>query len=716
MTLDSLNAMENAFKSAGQLGSSIAGIIDNKLREQGQIQARTMQLQYEQDAAKFLTELQNSNDYANWQYKADNFLTEYRNKLNAQCKNDYTAKLVNEQMDQNKAQMSVNLINQVNKGINIETNSELDKQMALVEENYKGQEYIDKSNEIITLKYQKGLIDRPQYEAALKQTAAKAYITSFTDKSNDLVNRALTYGMSEAELKKKLAEIEIDDFTFSSIKSEDGNSDTDYADAEKETAQKLTTDEIKKVKESVDKQALNNYKVQVQAMQDQNRQSLIDIVIKMDQYANDDPIREQYKMQGRSTLVGFMNRNKLALSDSDQLAFAERFKPSGKDLSGLTPGSGISAKDFDKLVKECDEQLKNELDIAKAGRGSYYKGTETGHGVLDRVGSICAAIASKTNISEDQKNELITLVHVHAVEYATKEWPNTLKNAEVKAKCEAFVKTIKSPEYKTEFTNRLVDMTLDMDISKMNENDIYNKVVSDMSVIISKEYIAAQLDKNGKTKVNDKNVLRAWSEIKNNNLVYTNAMGQTTYAPGIKESEEELDKYARSYIIAKGINPETLSAIGEWEGDNKHGLTGARLYKDTETGKTFRFIPSENGKDFTVDEYKNGHWTKFISNKESGDNTLKSYKRGIDNAERMRINQEHADAKAKLRDINERQTDYRVNKWNNQAVSEAASYKDNELSEAVKQKLPGKWGSYSIKEKEEWLKNHEEIIAEILNQ
>lgn len=682
-TLTGIQEAYNAMQKGASLAANVADVIDNKLRENAQIEARNAQLQYEQDAANFLTELENSNNFDQWQNKANDFLQKYSNNLQAKAKNAYTAKLLDQQMKQNATQMNVNLINAVNKGMNKESKVQYEKNLELIAQNYKGQDRVDLSIKNLDEQYAKGLIDLAGYETEARNITINASVDDYMSQSNDLVSNAIQYGMNEAWINEKLESMadNILEYTTKSGK------------------QKITSDERKKIKSSVIKQAQNEYKVKVKELQEANEQKLTNIIVQMDRYPEGDPRSESLKAQGRAMLSNMMNQNALSLDNGAQKSYAAAFKPhKPKDDT-----SGSGSKKVGSIISTCETEIKRELDRAKLGLNSGKKGYETAHGVVDRVNEICDKIIGNTDISDDDRNEIYSSVYVTGIEYATSQWPKTDKVSKAVANCEQYLKDIKHPELKSEMLSMIVDMTMDMDISKLNEADIVNKVTTILGTTATKELTAMQLDKLGNAKLKEKNVAKAFGEIGKYKLMYTNAMDQTVYKKGVEENLKVIDNHFTDYLEAYGIDPENLTA--SWESDGKHGETGNRIYTDSTTGYKYRFMPTADGKSFTMQVAADRGYGKVFTEKD-----MQNKKNSIPKEVRAQNDAKRKEIKQQENAINDAQKQNRVEKWNNERVIQAATYSYDDMPDAIKSSLPSKaeWNKKTAKEKQDYLRNNKD--------
>lgn len=576
----------NVLDSVSNFASALAGVIDKDLRENAQIEVRNAQMQYEQDAARFLTELENSNDYENWESKANNFLTEYSNKLQAGSKNAYTAKLMQEQMTANSTNMNVNLINAVNRGMRKERIAESEKSLTLIKENYKGQEQIDKSMEVLDFMYKKGDIDRANYEKMSRSVVMNASYDGYNAQANNMVNDAITNGQSKYQLSQMLNNMSDEDLDFATLLTGSGSVDTVDKEGGK---QKLTSEERAKIKKDIIAAAENNYDVRVKEMQTNNERDLADIYSRM-LYAENDAVREQIRREGKATLDKMVETNELNLSSSDFKTYSRYFAPDKPKTTRSGSGGSTNAPKIN--IKS---QVERNLDLARLGESSAQLGHESAYVVLDSIPDMVDEAYKAKGYKPDpaERQAAISQAYIDGVGYAIKSYKADDNIKATMEQAENYAKTLmKKGDYalSNEISMRLLDYIMDNDVSKLNAE----KVKRDMKKEIDGVIVASLAYKGTFEKDSPiEGVAKFLYDVKENHLMRSDQKGNPMFTGNItKATVDSLDVYVKDKFLANwGIDPATV--VADWESDGKHDYSGDRVYT-TQDGRQFKPVAFKN--------------------------------------------------------------------------------------------------------------------------
>lgn len=603
-TLTGIQAAFNASQQGLGLASDLANMFDQKLRENAEIQARNAQLQYEQDAAAFLKDLENSNDFGNWESKANDFLTQYNNKLQASAKNGYTAKLLDMQMKNNSKTMSINVMNAANNGMRKESIVEYGKNLELINQNYQGQERLDLVMQNLNEQYQKGLIDRATYEKTARSQCMGASIDHLTTQSNDIVANAIKNGNDLYELTAELDKMSDADLLYFTMKSISGSEGADIVNGGE---QKLTKEERAEIKAKVIEQAKQNYELQVKQMQDNSHGQLAQIYFDCNDYPTGSVEREALKAQGRALMDRLYADNKLNMSNGDIVTFSDRFRPD-KD-KGTTSGSGSKPKPgkiptapyhseewnkekyfADSGIAKC---ITDDIEIARNSGSNY-----TIYELVDSSYARIQEFAQRDGLTKEQADELYETAYQHAVTTALskfKEANPRLENAINRVE----TLTKKMPkELQADATKRIYDMCFDMNLNNLDPEKAAKEIANVEATIQAGKLKIMQRDKNLEGSMNAKDSVKALYEVSQTHLIQSDQQGRDFFVPGMEGNIKTVDNYMTNEL-SKITGLPASSFTGSWEKDNKHDYTQLRMYQ-TSDGTSYRIIPSKNG-DYKVE-------------------------------------------------------------------------------------------------------------------
>lgn len=613
-TLTGIQAAFNASQQGLGLASDLANMFDQKLKENAEIQARNAQLQYEQDAASFLKDLENSNDFGNWESKANDFLTQYNNKLQASAKNGYTAKLLDMQMKNNSKTMSINVMNAANNGMRKESIVEYGKNLELINQNYQGQERLDLVMQNLNEQYQKGLIDRATYEKTARSQCMGASIDHLTTQSNDIVVNAIKNGNDLYELTAELDKMSDADLLYFTMKSISGSEGANIVNGGE---QKLTKEERAEIKAKVIEQAKQNYELQVKQMQDNSHGQLAQIYFDCNDYPTGSVEREALKAQGRALMDRLYADNKLNMSNGDIVTFSDRFRPdkdkgttsgsgsggSGGSGSGSKPKTGkiptapYHSEEWNKEKYFADSGIAkcitDDIEIARNSGSNY-----TIYELVDSSYARIQEFAQRDGLTKEQADELYETAYQHAVTTALskfKEANPRLENAINRVE----TLTKKMPkELQADATKRIYDMCFDMNLNNLDPEKAAKEIANVEATIQAGKLKIMQRDKNLEGSMNAKDSVKALYEVSQTHLIQSDQQGRDFFVPGMEENIKTVDNYMTNEL-SKITGLPASSFTGSWEKDNKHDYTQLRMYQ-TSDGTSYRIIPSKNG-DYKVE-------------------------------------------------------------------------------------------------------------------
>lgn len=614
-TLTGIQAAFNASQQGLGLASDLANMFDQKLRENAEIQARNAQLQYEQDAAAFLKDLENSNDFGNWESKANDFLTQYSNKLQASAKNGYTAKLLDMQMKNNSKTMSINVMNAANNGMRKESIVEYGKNLELINQNYQGQERLDLVMQNLNEQYQKGLIDRATYEKTARSQCMGASIDHLTTQSNDIVANAIKNGNDLYELTAELDKMSDADLLYFTMKSISGSEGADIVNGGE---QKLTKEERAEIKAKVIEQAKQNYELQVKQMQDNSHGQLAQIYFDCNDYPTGSVEREALKTKGRALMDRLYADNKLNMSNGDIVTFSDRFRPDkdkgttsgsgsggsggsgsrSKPKSGKIPTAPYHSEEWNKEKYFADSGIAkcitDDIEIARNSESKY-----TMYNLIDASYARLQEFAQRDGLTKEQADELYETAYQYAVSTALskfKEANPRLENAINRV--ETLTKNMPK-ELQADATKRIYDICFDMNLNNLDPEKAAKEIADVEAIIQTGKIQIMKRDKDLKGSMKAKDAGKALWEISQTHLIQSDQQGRLFFVPGLEENTPTLDAGITAEL-SKITGLPASSFTGSWERDNKHDFTQLRMYQ-TEDGTAYRIVPLNKNGDYKVE-------------------------------------------------------------------------------------------------------------------
>lgn len=201
------DVVQGTVDSAANFAKGASSILDQKLREQAELDVKRMQLNLEDKTNQFMLELQQGKHggIENWEQATQDFLqrAQASDDKNSPfyCKNQYTAKLYNQTFGANEVEIKNRVANQVwglhvgeeqqkmSESLNQIANSSADPQLK-----------IDQSADIIDQAQRVGIYTKPQAE----KLKAQAYMEQHDAVVNAKYKEYYAQGMTPSEIEKKL--------------------------------------------------------------------------------------------------------------------------------------------------------------------------------------------------------------------------------------------------------------------------------------------------------------------------------------------------------------------------------------------------------------------------------------------------------------------------------------------------------------------------------
>lgn len=607
MNSRSLNNLFNATTQATQFyGNEII-----KLQEQrAQAATRTAMLDYQAAQQKFLQELSTSNDFGNWEAKADNFLTEQSNKLQANAASPLTAKYLQQAMEQNRAGLMLKVNEYAFNGIQKDIKAYNERSLATMRDQLSGKEGQETSTALLDDMLINGQIEQAECDQERRKNAMHFAGKEMNELAGAIVSNAVQNGKSLEEIKAtiseactNLPEVDNEEYYGSEAKSSCISGALKYAEAKYENELKSLQTENKKLIDSA-------------------------YVVKMRNTTPGEALREYIKANGRAAVENMLGRNPNALSESDRMHFLALFEPD-KIKDDETGASKTVSKGNGKATTDMNEAVKNLLNGVRSGSYSEYGDGFTGHQAIKFLNSVYLPnLQEAYGLTEQEARQIGQNAHYQLIDGLKSLYLKDSKGGENSAAnqtvsmFEAAVKEFaqnNNLEYNGAmdslepwFVDKMaeIDFTSEKDLSRFRTETLTKIGSYKMGALEarakgdqeSSAFLAKNLDQDGNIKGNsDKILWEAMKELQGEKISFSNINDTPNYiSPYASEAiDKVVDPAARSALSAlTGIAPEKF--IAQWESDGAWDYTGKREYVV--------------GRDVYTFEYKNNKWPKADEN------------------------------------------------------------------------------------------------------
>lgn len=608
------SSLLDAFSAVSGLGNEVVSDIDNKLRVEAETKLKGMALQYQQNENDFLMKLQDSNDYENWQSRADNFLQKQSDSMQADAGNQYTSVLAKQMMESSRAGLMGRVQSAAHDGIIKDTITTSQQNKTQITNMYQGQQRLDLLNAEDETLYKNGMIDRQTYAENVENNVVQTAYDAKTKLWSDYTALALQQHKDEAWVASQVDAAYKNQGLSVSMLKEGAANPNGYMDRDDMTGAYSGT-----VLQDVDKKTSANgimsYKASLQDAQDKNAETLSQIYNKMCQ-VEEGPRREQYRAQGRAAMRGMSPGWELNRGVYD--SFSSTFAPHKDTGSSSGSGSGISS--FETYM---NRELENKVQAARLGRNSGRPGLETLNGASDVFMSGFNDIADRYGLTDDdkayEKDKYFNKLFDRAGEVFghDPQVMSTLSNLKDYAKQLAKDKGGDKDAIFNEAASYMMQAVYDTDVSNLDKKSFTTDVEKHMRMWTCEELDIQRMTKDGKSKYNG-NLSKGVKQLAENDVAYTDAYGRTIYAPGVKETVENvLAPKSRQALEKAGIDTSHLTFTAEK--GTKHDVDISLQWKDNITGDAYEFVPGgknsykilKNGQEYASGKDESG-FTRFF--------------------------------------------------------------------------------------------------------
>lgn len=593
-------ALSDLFTNANQVANTTAGLIQNYQEEHAQIKARTAQYEYESKQQNFLQELQSSNDFEDWEQKTENFLEETRNAFGKEYPRGLTAKLINQQMEANRANLLYKVRQSAFEGIRKENFNEQNKQIDYLVNNRYGQEGLSDTKAVIDEQYKMGYIDAETRDKRYAESMRAFDLKTCDNYAGSVVQNAVQNGQTWEQTKANIESL------FSEREALSVGADTDKL---------YSPDEKAAVMQSALQTAEKKYNSSLESFQQENYDNLTRYV---DRILQDPTNEDVYKAQGMNALNIVMEKNPLALSTTKRLELERAFKINEKDETG----SGNTGRAFSNATKEIDKKLEGLVNAVKTGTGSLKTlGLSSGQDGMAYLENYVSEVAKAYNLSDEDTLYLKNNYHqewLSKMEKAYRDIPEVqqtltwIKNMSNEwSRNGAYGKD----ELQVQLENFCMDRFTSVDFSDPKQvAAVKQDIVNFQSTITSSEFAKKKKGQEEDNAFNAKHTNRKgeWDEdtlvdglylLQQKNpgkVAYTDVRGNIVISPSAAKSVEAIDNKAMELLAA--VTGKT-QFNANWVNDfDSHDITRERVYTD-ESGNQW-ILRSTDKKDFEI--LKNG--------------------------------------------------------------------------------------------------------------
>ena len=590
--------------------NEVANTYGRYLDKQAELSTQTKNIQLQNDINGKLAQIRQSSNYEDWNTEINNFFTQIKSGMSNKdspyyCQNNLQAEQFNRILEQNQ----VNISDQIGRMVQQRQGEKeiLDVQNAKTQlaQMTSGQTYIDQANELDRGLYENGRISLEQYQQQKDLNYIRAYenmrIQTFDASLSDALAQNKSFEAFYADIEKSMPELKATD-----------------------------TDGLERVmdKESLNaaikKTCLQNYKARLSDIQQNNANSLSQIVQEM---------RQQNTAEGKVNAArrGQMAMNRmrgLQLSEQDRLQYSALFELAlgGDTMKGSKSGSGSgSDKPSDSYEKLIQAAPDTALQLWLEGKsGNLYDVTQT---VSNAMTEEWYTSPYKENYGKTQGE----LDEDFNLMYKGKISSENLTNAVIKKVAEKFptAKNYMDNNFKNLITdiqknpkqygtatvgalsNFILDWVSSADAS-MTDEDFMNAFKQHVNDCYVERIKYVELDKKGNLEKkfnanNEKDIARAARLASEKDFVYT-YNGQEVWAAGKKEALEAeggiKDVLTNAVVGTLGIPASERGSVGFQYVQSRDDMTSQPVI--TYKNKAYEVIPNDDDKGFKLREVHTG--------------------------------------------------------------------------------------------------------------
>lgn len=632
--------------------STVASGVDKYTQKQAELSTRTKSYQLKADIDGELARIRQSSTSDKWNEEINGFFENLKSQMSNPespyyCKNNLQAEQFNALLGQSQVDVSNHVNNMVMQRQREERIVAAQNSKAQIAQDYSGQEYIDRCNDIDRLLFEGGDITPLEYQQQKDINFSTGYRKMHTDVFDASFTTALQQGKSKEayweDIKNAVPQLKASD-----IKGLEKVVDT------------------KSMDEDLKKQAYQYYSARLSDVQQSNANTLSEIYQKMQQQQSTEA-KMNVILEGQRAMRGMLG---LQLSENDRVRYANYFKLEEAAITGsrASAQSAMSKLDPKDKVAYYINSWKNGSLSEEGGPTSAYNAYQ----LLKNEMTNEAKAINPNATWEDVKKACPTVMEFFDV--AKKEMKNIPGMKDILSNAEEMLGVIadatKDKEGFADFTGQAMDIVHDMlmevDVSRLDKAtvDAYVKrtAIAFNSLcggVLEKQKnykwledeegnITALRDYKVGVFGNEATMAKALQERENNpDLVYKDSRQKITEAygedigKGLTSLEAaEKDEIASYLKYNSNLNISKADIKGDYEEDGTYDVKANKIYtvvardKNGQPVDEYQYkFSSDDGKHVTMQRKKKGEtkWetVKTSKQQEKYDSPRETAKRAV---------------------------------------------------------------------------------------
>ena len=530
--------------------NTMTNIFDQQMKEKARSDLLNMQANLDIEANRFMLELQNSNDYENWNQRYDEFIKKQGDILQKNSRNQYTATAAKEMLQNYEVNMRKKVETQVfnmgNQDI-VRKNNDTEK-LIMGNKGITGQDKMNQLSNIANREVLNGLINGDQYEAKLKNYGTNLYLDYYGNMGADLIKVAIQNGKSFDWIENQ---INGDEFNIELKAVAHGrNTIDDYDSGNAQFTDITHTLDKRAIKSEALKSIKQSYNATVKTMQDQNRTELSEMNTRIEALNTYSERLYAYKAALNKLNNDYQG---LALDASVRDHYTNLWKDKIKEIGDTGPngtGSGSGANSsFDTFFKN---QFINYSEMANKGDIESYYDAINVYTEMMKKNFINNNYKENKGLSKEEREEL------WETDYANRVSGEILQSA-------AIDKLMKQnfPGLYTKYINIGKDIAANPGMYPKGTQDYVEQFTLDLFMSVNGTANAAELEAEVDKQLNlcaygkfekllkTNNVSKQLGTLEENDVVFTNQYGVEKWAPGTKEKVDSVSKNISQDIYNK---------------------------------------------------------------------------------------------------------------------------------------------------------------------
>lgn len=358
-----------AVNSALDLGMQSMNAYDGLMKEKAKSDMFYAQAQLNANTQEFLRDLEQRNDYENYETYAKQFLTKQKNALQKNIKNNYTAELYSQLFTtaENSLNNTIQTARMQKEYEAIGTQNA--SAIALNNNTLSGQNAIDANNSIINSEYANGMRNSGYTRAAHLKNASESIAKEWTTAADAKIQNIINNGGDFSEVEKLIDDMALNNEYKVMMLSDKYASPEGMRYANEETGEGYINigNEIdkKQIAKELKSTLKTKYNAMVNEMQEKNMGTITEWEVDMFRLSPSEQIT--FATNALMKLDRDFGGNKLSPSQRNQAANMFKAVKSGKAASGKTEDK---LKVFKPLMKD---KMESFINLVKDGTFSGYE-------------------------------------------------------------------------------------------------------------------------------------------------------------------------------------------------------------------------------------------------------------------------------------------------------------------------------------------------------